>query len=254
MPQFETLQAGFLIATRTTAFLFLAPFFSIKGAPNLLKIILGIYLALIILPGVAITGDLPADIGRYSLLIIKEAFVGIVLGLVCMLVFSAIRLAGEIIDLQIGFSMASVLDPQNQTRITLIGQFMYMLGILLFLVIDGHHSLLMALSYSFDLVPIEGAILKPGMSSVAVRTFVGMFLLGVMIAIPFITVLLICDISLGMLARTVPQINVFMLGFPMKVGLGLFTLLLALPILITAISTILKQVEKDLVTVMGYMV
>ena len=127
---------------------------------------------------------------------------------------------------------------------------MYLFGIMLFLAINGHHSLLMAIASSYKLIPVTGAVFSTACPEAVIKMFVSMFALGVKIAAPFITVFVLSDIALGMIARTVPQLNVFMLGFPMKIGLGLVTLLTALPILIVVIGAILKQIEKDLLLIM----
>jgi len=150
------------------------------------------------------------------------------------------------IDLTMGFSMASLFDPQNQTRITLVGQFMYIVAILLFLAIDGHHSLLLAVQQSFNLVPLGTMIWQKSIPAFLLKTFIGMFLLGIRIAAPIIAVLLLCDICLGLIARTVPQLNVFIMGFPLKAGLGLIALAVSLPVLVALIGQILHFIEKDL--------
>lgn len=254
MLEVESMQLGLLIVARATAFMVLAPFFSIKGPPVLVKVGLGILLAFLIYPGVSIVEDIPLDLLSYAILVIKEVVVGLTLGLVSMLTFTAIRVAGEMIDIQMGFAMASIFDPQNESRITLVGQFLYFLGILLFLAIDGHHSLILALHKSYELIPLTGAIFHPPLVMVIVNLFVEMFSLGVRIAAPFIAVLVICDISLGLIARTVPQLNVFILGFPLKAGIGLLSLVFALPILAAIIGYILTQMERDLMLIMEHLI
>ncbi|MDK2985145.1 MAG: flagellar biosynthesis protein FliR [Clostridia bacterium] len=253
MPEFESLQLGFLVLARITAFMSAAPFFSMKGMPGLVRVGMGFFLAVLIYPAVHGMEDIPTEIVAYVFLVGKEVLVGLVLGFVSMLTFTAVRIAGEFMDIQMGFAMAAVFDPQNQSRITLVGQFMNILGILLFLAIDGHHILLMALSHSYELIPLQGAVFKTAFVAAIVKSFVGMFALGFRVAAPFIAVLVICDISLGLLARTVPQLNVFILGFPMKAGLGIITLTLALPVLAVVIGNILSQMEKDLVLIMEYL-
>jgi flagellar biosynthetic protein FliR len=248
----DNLQLGFLVLARMSAFVFLVPFFSIKGTPALTKIGFSVALTALILPGFD-NITVPEDLLRYSFLVIKEVMVGLILGYVTMLTFNAVRMAGEIIDIQMGFSMATVFDPQNQTRITLTGQFLYLVQILLFLAVDGHHSLLMAISYSYTLIPVMAGGFKITLVAAIFKLFVQVFSLGIRIAVPFMVVFLICDISLGIIARTVPQLNIFVLSFPVKIGIGLFTLAAVIPVLTVLINNIFTQMESDLGRIMGLM-
>lgn len=249
----ESLLWGFLIFARLTAFIFLVPFFSIRGTPNLVKIGFGVIFAALLLPGINQV-VVPVDLLQYSLLVIKEVLVGLVLGYVTMLTFAAIRITGELIDIQIGFAMATVFDPQNQSRITLMGQFLFLFQILLFMAVDGHHSLLMAFSYSYSLIPVMAAgSFKITVVSAIIQLFIQVFSLGIRIATPFIVVFLICDIALGIIARTVPQLNVFILSFPIKTGIGIITMIAVIPLLTVVVNNIFRQMESDLGLIMGLM-
>ncbi len=250
----EDLLQGLLIIARISAFMSLAPFFSIKGTPPLVRVALGFFCAVLLLPIVHTVDVNELSMGAFIFLLIKEIIVGIILGFVSMLAFTAIRVAGELVDIQMGFAMAKVFDPQNKSRITLVGQFFYFLGILLFLTINGHHSLIAAIFHSYDLIPLQEVIIGKSIVVFIIKTFVGMFALGFKIAAPFIAVLFISDIVLGLIARTVPQLNVFILGFPIKAGLGMLSISLALPVLSVVLGNILAQMEKDLVVIMEYLV
>lgn len=249
---FDNLQLGFLVLARMSAFVFLVPFFSIKGTPALVKIGFSVMLSALILPGIG-NAVVPEDLLEYAFLVIKEVMVGLVLGFACMMVFNAVRMAGEIIDIQMGFSMATVFDPQNQSRVTLTGQFFYLLQILLFLAVDGHHSLLMAIAYSYTLIPVAAGGLKVTLAMAVFKLFIQVFSLAIRVALPFMVLFLICDISMGILARTVPQLNIFVLSFPAKIGIGLFTLAAVIPTLAVLINNIFIQMENDLARIMGLM-
>lgn len=244
---------AFLVLARLASFMILAPFFSIKGSPNLIKIGFAVFLTVLLLPSIKIAENIPIDMASYSVLVIKEVIVGLILGYVSMLTFNAIKIAGELIDIQMGFSMATVLDPQTYSRVTLVGQFLFLLQILLFFAVDGHHSLLMAISYSYTLIPVTGAVFKTTFVTAILKMFVEMFSLGIRMAAPFIVAFLICDIGLGILARSVPQLNVFILSFPMKTGIGLVTIAAVLPIMTALVNNVLSQMEKDLSVIMGFM-
>ncbi len=248
----DNLQLGLLVLARMSAFGFLVPFFSVKGTPAMVKIGLSVLLSALVLPGLGHV-TMPEDLLYYAFLVIKEVLIGLVLGYVSLLTFNAVRMAGELIDIQMGFSMATVFDPQNQSRITLTGQFLYLYQILLFMAVDGHHSLLMAIAYSYTLLPVMDASLKITLVAAVFKLFIQIFSLGIRIAIPFMVVFLICDISLGIIARTVPQLNVFVLSFPVKIGIGLFTLVAAIPMLTVLVNQIFTQMEQDMVQIMGLM-
>lgn len=248
----ESLQWGFLVFARLTAFIYLVPFFSIRGTPGLVKIGFSVFLTALLLPGINMV-VIPVDLVQYSILVIKEVLVGLVLGYVSMLTFSAVRMAGELIDIQMGFSMATVFDPQNQTRITLMGQFLYLFQILLFLAVDGHHSLLLAISYSYSLIPVMVGGFKIAVVPAIVHLFIQVFSLGIRIAVPFMVVFLISDIALGIVAKTVPQLNIFILSFPVKTGIGLLTMIAIIPMLAIVINNIFSQMESDVALIMGLM-
>ena len=247
----DNLPWSFLILARLTSFMSLAPFFSIKNTPNMIKLGLAVFLTVLIIPTLPAAENIPLDLVAYSILIIKEVVVGLILGYASILTFTAIKIAGELIDNQMGFAMASIVDPVNNSSITLIGQFMYLLQILLFLAVDGHHRLLMAISYSYTLIPVNGTVLQTTFVTGILKIFIEMFSLGIRMAAPFIVAFLICDIALGIIARTVPQLNVFVLSFPVKTGLGLITLVAVLPIMTALVNNVLSVMEKDMGLVMG---
>ncbi len=248
----DSLQLGFLVLARMSAFVFLIPFFSIKGIPALTKIGFSIVLTILILPGTSHV-VIPESILTYSLLVIKEVLMGLILGYVSLLTFNAVRMAGELIDIQMGFSMATVFDPQNQSRITLTGQFFYLFQILLFLAVDGHHSLLMAISYSYTLLPVMASGLKIALVPAIFELFIQVFSLVIRIVVPFMVVFLICDISLGIISKTVPQLNIFVLSFPVKIGIGLLTMAAVIPVLATVINNMFTHMESDLALIMRFM-
>ncbi len=254
MFDFLIIQGWLLIFARTSAFVAIAPFFSIQGVPALVKIGFSFTFSVILLPLVPFTPQNEITLLAWWLLVVKEVAVGVTLGFITNMIFAAIRIAGELIDIQMGFAMATVLDPQTQTRTTLMGQLKYLVAILIFLAIDGHHILIGALAHSYTLVPLTSAVFNPAIALYILKTFVGMFALAFKIAAPIVAVLIIADIALGLVARTVPQINVFILGFPLKAGLGMFTLALVLPLFVTVVGYLLSQMERDLITVMEILV
>lgn len=240
-----------LVLARLTTFMVSAPFFSTRTTPNLLKVGLGVLLTVLIVPTLPRLDDVPVDMLAYSFWLVKEVMVGLVLGYTATLLFTAIRIAGGLVDWQMGFAMATLLDPGNQGNNTLIGQFIYLVQILLFLAVDGHHMLLMGISSSFSLIPVNSAVFTTGFVAALVKVFIEMFSLGVRVAAPFMMVFLFCDLALGIMARSVPQLNVFILSFPVKTALGMVTLMAIMPLMAVFVNHIIAEMERNMALVMG---
>lgn len=236
----------FLVLVRTTAFFVAAPFFGIRGVPALVKAGLGILVALLLLPVLPAGQPTFSSGWLYALAALNESLAGLALGYLASLIFSAIQVAGQLLDIHMGLAMASLFDPQNATTTTIMGQFFAILGLLLFFQMDGHHTLLLALQESFRLLPLGGVQFSGSLVWAVVKLFTGTFALALKIAAPVLAVLLIADLALSLVARTVPQLNVFILGFPLKVGLGLLVLITILPLLATVFSNLFSQMEHDL--------
>ncbi|KYH32652.1 flagellar biosynthetic protein FliR [Neomoorella mulderi] len=236
----------FLVLVRTTSFFVTAPFFGIRGVPPLVKAGLGLLVSMLLFPVLPAGQPTFTGTGAYALAVLNESMAGLALGYLATLIFSAIQVAGQLLDLHMGLGMASLFDPQNATSTTLMGQFFAILGLLLFFQLDGHHTLLLALQESFRLLPLGGVHFDGNIAWAVVKLFSGMFSLAVRIAAPVIVVLLIADLALSLIARTVPQLNVFILGFPLKIGLGLLVLIAILPILATVFHNLFSQMEHDL--------
>ncbi|MGE5552326.1 MAG: flagellar biosynthetic protein FliR [Betaproteobacteria bacterium] len=220
-----------LVLVRVTGFLGATPFFGSRAIPNRLKVALGLAIAFFLLPLVkfspAATFDAP---GSYALAIGSELLMGFSLGYAVTLSFSALQLAGQLIDVPIGFSLVNVLDPLLAQQVPVMGQFQYILFTVMFLAIDGHHHLLRALAKTFELVPLGGFRYFPGLAELMVKGFGAAFLLGFKISLPVVAALFLTDVALGLVARAVPQMNVFVIGFPAKILVGLVFVMLILPV------------------------
>lgn len=208
----------------------ITPVFGRKSVPNYLKIGLAFFCTVILLPLVSDVNIEYTNIIAFTGIVVKEFLIGIVLGYVSFLVFSALYLAGQIIDMQIGFGMVNVLDPMTETQVPLIGNFIYILSTLYFLMLDGHHVLLKTLIKSYTLIPINNAVFNDYMVNNILKIFYETFAMGAKISIPILAATLLAEVSLGILAKTVPQMNVFVIGMPLKVGIGLFTIIIVMPV------------------------
>lgn len=212
---------------RVTSFLMLLPFLG-RAVPAMTKLGLGALLTAILAPAL-IVPEMHFEIGRFLLIGVEEVFVGLAMGLIVTTVMMAVYLAGQLIDVPMGFGMVNVMDPQMGSEAPVVAQFHFTVALLVFFMIDGHHSLFRALVQSFDAVPVGGATLSGGVPQVALEAIRTMFSIGLRIALPILGALFLTDVALGIVARAVPQINVFFVGFPLKVGLGMLLLAFAMP-------------------------
>jgi len=230
------------------------PLYAIKGIPPLLKGAFSLALAVAIFPVVEVKTPLPGELWGYGLAMIREIGLGLLLGIAVTMVLNSIRMAGQFIDFQIGYAMSSFIDPMYGVSNTLLSQYLYMLTLLFFLLMDGHHTLIMALAKSYQLVPLGAADFSGSVALVLLKIFAGAFTIGLQVSAPILAVLVIADLALGFLTRTVPQINVFLTGFPIKIAAGLLTLSFLIPLLGNVLRTIFTMIERDLYSLMRVLV
>src|SRR5690554_3397434 len=214
------LQQFLFVLMRVTAMLMALPLFGGPGVPVHLKVGLGALTALLLLP-VVDPAPAVAHLGDLLVIIAQEVFVGLSMGFVVALMFFALQVAGHLMDMPIGFGMVNVLDPHFGGQIPILGQFYNALATLIFFTINGHHGLLRALAASYNVIPLGGAAWHGGLVAVIVQAVGGMFALGVRIAAPVIAAAFLTDVALGIVSRAVPQINVFITGYPIKIAVGI---------------------------------
>lgn len=245
---FELLPYVLLVFVRLTSFFVIAPLFSMRGVPNQFKVGLAFAITLIVVPVVPSETQISMDLS-YILLILKEFSVGMMLGFTAALLLFAVQTAGAFIDFQMGFAMANVMDPQTGRQVPIIGQFKYLLALLFLLATDGHHLMLQGVMRSFQLVPIEVLAITPSMDSVAsfiTMLFLEMFLIALQMALPIVGALLLVDVALGILAKTVPQLNIFVVGFPLKIFLGFILLLFTIPLFFYLLQNLFQKVISSM--------
>ncbi|WP_379126555.1 flagellar biosynthetic protein FliR [Paenibacillus sp. sgz500958] len=246
-----------LIFCRITSFFVVAPVFSSRGVPTRFKIGLSFFVSLVIYSARADVTVIPQDLS-YVLLIFKEVLIGLMLGFVGVLIFTAIQIAGGFIDIQIGFAIANVIDPMTGASSPITGNFKYMIALLMFLGMNGHHYMLDAIIYSYNWIPIDNDLfirmVSGNLSDFMIRTFSQSFVLAFQISAPLVTALFLTDIGLAFLARTAPQYNVFVIGVPLKIIVGLILLFLLMPslaVLFQSLFDILFESMHNLLGVMG---
>jgi flagellar biosynthetic protein FliR len=228
--------------------LLIAPIFGSRNIPGPLKAGLCLFLTLTVLPLLA-AGPQPAiphTLIPYIFLLGSELLFGLAIGFASSLVFSAVQMTGSLLDMQVGFGVVNIFDPQVGQQVPLIGNFKYILALMLFLTVNGHHVLLTAIVDSFKLVPISGIVFNSLITEMMVSMISGIFTFAVQITIPVLAAVIITDIALGILARTMPQMNVFVVGVPAKIIVGIFVLSVTLPFFMIFLEAGLHGMYRDI--------
>lgn len=222
------LTATLLVATRLAGLLVLSPVLGFASIPASVRVLFVLSLALVMVLSIQLRlvrqlNSIPALVAAMA----TEFLVGAVIGFAVFAVFAALSLAGQLLDFQIGFNAAALFDVNTQAQNPLLSAFFGLLGGLLFLVMDAHLELIRAVAASFEIFPL-GRIGMPLDVSGIVRQFGNVFLYGVAIAGPVLLGILLLDVSIAVVARTLPQINVYFVTLPLKIFVGLLLLAMSL--------------------------
>jgi flagellar biosynthetic protein FliR len=224
----QQVQGFFWIFVRVGALFFLLPFFGAKNIPALWKAGLSLVTALILFPVVPPPPAFPRTVLEVLMGISSEILLGFILAIGVKMLFSAVELGGQFMGFQMGFNMASAMDPETGGQSTVISQFLYLFTILIFFSVNGHHMFIRALAASFYKVPPDSFHLNTPVVGALVKVSSDMFVIALKMAAPIMIALFLSHLCLGIVARTVPQVNVLMIGFPLNIFLGmiLFSLLM----------------------------
>lgn len=243
---------GFLLVfSRFMGIFFLTPVIGSRNIPIHIKVGLSVLMAFATFPFVAVTGDLNMDNPfMYATSVMKELAVGLLIGYVGLMFFSAILIAGQIIDMQMGFGLVNVIDPLSQAQVPVMGQLKYLVATLIFLMVNGHHWFVLAIARSFEIIPMGSFAVTPKLSSALLIAFSDVFLMALKIALPIVGTLFLVDIALGILARTMPQMNVFIVGFPLKIGVGLAMFIAVLPFFANLTIKLFEKMHENIYLIM----
>ncbi len=247
----ELVNIFLLVLARILGVIILAPVLGSRNIPPQLKIGLSFIVALMVFsvlkPSLLTTPD---NIFSYILLVAGEVVVGLAIGFVSQLFFTAIQLAGQAIDMQMGFSIVNVIDPMFGNPLPMMGNFKYILALLLFLVTNSHHYIFAAILKSFQYIPLMSYTYRASMTETVLAIFGGAFSTAIKICLPVVGVLLITDMAMGILARTVPQMNIFVVGLPIKIVIGMVMILLSIPLLAFMLKILFDGSFEDVIKVM----
>lgn len=214
---------------RILALISAAPLFGSSNIPIQVKLGLSILLTILIAPLLSPLPQINPSSGAGLIILLQQIIIGLAMGFSLRIVFSAVEMAGEITGLQMGLGFATFFDPQQSSQVQLVGRFYGLLAILLFLAIDGHLQIIAILAQSFTTLPIGADGIDSISFTVLVSWGAKIFTFGLHLALPVLAALLITNLALGILTRAAPQLNIFAVGFPLTLGIGLLVMSWALP-------------------------
>jgi len=248
MPVIPTpLEGLLLIFIRTAAMLLSAPWFPNRTMPPQLKIGLMAVISLILFPTVDFRGlVLPRGLLGWALGIGGEVAFGIAIGLMVRFVFAAVSMAGQLIGLEVGLSTPGLLNPEFDEQSTVLQSLIDMVTLLVFLSLDAHHLLLRGLAHSFGVVPLLGWDFAGASVEAMVRLSAELWHIALHIAAPLLAAQFLAKVVLALLARAAPQLNVFMVGFPLQIGMGLLILASMLPVFATALGRVFSDLAGQI--------
>lgn len=218
-----------LILSRWAGMIMLAPVFAARGVPGLVRLGLAASITVIVYPLIsAAKPTIPVELWPYIAVVIKEVLVGLVIGFVIYTLTAVLQGAGQLIDFQMGFTMGAAIDPVYGVQSPMMGNFYVVLATMLLLATNSHHYLIAAMLKSYVYIPINPSNL-PSNYLYYVRLVSHVFTLSIQLGMPVFGALLVSDIGVGLLSRTVPQLNIFSIVFPVKIIFGFIILFLAIP-------------------------
>ncbi len=245
----EQIKLFMLMFVRLTAMLFLLPIFGHSVIQSKYRIGLAFFLTIIIFP---LMGELPvpevSSLFPFAWLLIKEVAIGLVIGYFTLFLFGAVSFAGSILDMQMGFAMLQLPDPIAEKNMSTASGFLFsLIFTIAFLLFNGHYFLLLAVKKSFVLIPPGYAVFPAeAIADSAVLAITHLVEIALRLSAPVLVVMIITSASLGIIAKTMPQMNIFFVGMPLKIGTGFLAIMVSLPSLINLFESVLHQLYKDI--------
>jgi len=243
----KDVEAFVLILVRLAGLFITAPVFSSRNIPPQLKAAWVLLMTFLVFPVIPYEQTaLPSPGIALGLAVMKEAAIGMCLGFGALLLFTGIQMAGQIIDIQMGLGMVNIIDPVTSAQISVMGQFYFMVATLVFLGVDGHHLLIRAVVDSFSLIPLGEAHFTPALGTEMMHLFSKVFFIAFRVGAPVIGALFITNLALGVVARTVPQMNVFIVGMPLNMGVGLMIVAISMSFFVYTLQDLFHGLKHDL--------
>ncbi len=238
----QNLQLFLLIFARIIALLSVAPLLSSGAIPIVARFALSLFTAVIVFPWILEQGyPIPANALGYLFLMVGEILIGLVIGFTLTVIYTAFLVAGQYFSFQMGFGASQVYDPMAQVQIPLMGQFLNLIAMFVFLITGGFRKVFMVgILRSFQVmtaVDIIGS--RERFITLILQSLSNLFQQALIIAFPILGTLLLISVAMGLLAKAAPQMNLLMLGFPLKIGVAFLMIMITLPLLMEAFSRVI---------------
>lgn len=236
-----------LIILRTSGLFLIAPILGYRTLPSTIKIGLLLILSLVLNATLANTSVPPIN-NEWQLMgfAAREILIGFLIGMFFQLIFLGVQTAGALVGYQMGFALAALFDPNNSEEVSIISQFWILFASLIFLSLDGHHVLIKSYVDSYTVLPVGAISLNPNLAAIIAKATTYVFVLALKIASPVLLTLFLTDIALGAVSKMMPTMNVFFVGFPLKIAAGILVLALSLPIVAHVLEKGMMFVDAEL--------
>lgn len=229
---------------RLFGLLIVDPFFSSKAIPVRVRVGFCILLVILVAPNLAPMPQVPVVSPEGLIIALKELLIGVSIGFVVRLMFTAMEMAGHIAGLQMGLGFATFYDPQHSTNVPIVAQTMSLFMVLVFLAFNGHLIVLRALIESYAQLPISTQVPSAGGFRLMADYGVIVFRAGVLLSLPVLASLLVTNLAIGVMTRAAPQLNVFAIGFPITLGIGFLALYLSFPMLVPHVEAMIGDATR----------
>lgn len=243
----ENLEFMLLIFVRITGYVFTAPFFSLRNVPVRAKVLLSISLTVILFYSVPYNTPEYSGVIGFAILAVKEALAGAIMGLFANIAYQILAFAGQIIDMEIGYSMVNQLDPVTSIQTTITANLYGYLVLLMMFITNLHHYFLRAIVDSFQIIEIGKANLNPNLYKLMVQFITDYFVIGFRIALPIFGAILVVNSILAILAKIAPQMNMFVIGMQLKIFVGLIVLAVIMQLLPAVADNIFNKMKEMLI-------
>jgi flagellar biosynthesis protein FliR len=236
-----------LLFVRIGALIAVAPVLGHSNVPLQVKIAIGLFISYVMYPLIIQSGPvIDTALIPFALMAVQEVIVGLLIGFAMALIFAGVQYAGNIMAFNMGLYFANVFDPESSQQIPVLSTFMYLFTMLIFVLVNGHHAMIQALLLSYASAPIGEFALSGGVLEGLVNIGGMMFVTAVMLSAPILVALFLVNVGFGLLARVVPRMNVFIISFPLKIGMGMVILLTTMPMLAFVFKKILTGFQNNL--------
>lgn len=222
------------------------PFFSHTNIPEVVRATIALFLTMFLFPYAKF--EVPQYNTFFILQILSEVLFGMLAGLIMTLVFTIVQMAGEQMAFTMGFTMASVMDPSTGASVPITSQILSLIALIVFLALDGHHLCLIFLSQSLDYISLGEFYLRENLLRYINMSMVNVFLIGFTMAFPVLAINLLADLIFGLLMKTMPQFNLLVVGYPMKIALAFVVLISILVIMMEYFWTLIEKVFTNMQT------